>query len=114
MRRHMDWTGNIIEVSDEKPIDTIETSEGTEVALRDAICDQFEQHLANINQDEEDMDLVEGPCQYESSDLIMCPNFFAAPDDPDTPDVIECQVCGRMDWKKKPSIGRNMGEEKLV
>lgn len=113
-RRYMDWSGNIIDRDEAPELEVVRTTEGTEIDLKNALHDPFEQHMANLTQDEEDMEDVEGPCQYEADDIITCPNYFPADEDPETPDVIECRICGRMDWKKKPSIGRSMGSERLV
>ena len=110
-RRYMDWTGNIIE-DESKEIHTIRTSEGTEYDLG-TVEDPLEQHMANINQDNEDPELTESGCSFETDNLFECPNFFPILDD-SVPDVVECAVCGRMDWRRKDSIGKKQGGEVLV
>ena len=102
-RRKMDWAGNIVDVED-APIETVRTTEGTEITDFQ-VTDPFEQHMANINQDDEDPELTETGCAYETDNLYECPRFAPLEDD-DVPDVIECRVCGRFDWKKKESIGK--------
>ena len=64
-----------------------------------------EQHLISIDLETEDMVLSESGCPHEIDNLYECPIFHDVSDD-DDPETIECAKCGRIDWKKKPSLGR--------
>ncbi len=99
IRRRMDWSGNIIEEVEKPTKGETDVSDVT-------VTDEFEQHMANIELDEGDAgDTNKTACHFDSDDIYTCPNFFPADGDGEEydKDIIECRVCGRYTWRRKPS-----------
>ena len=103
-RRYMDITGNIRtvqeKVQEEEKVQLEDCKDSKVIAEK-----RLEQDLANIHQDDEEIELKESTCPRDTANLLECSLFTPLEEtDPELKDVVECAICGRFDWKSKDSL----------
>jgi predicted nucleic acid-binding Zn-ribbon protein len=103
-KRYMDITGNIREVGE-----TSEMHKEKLGKLEKALENEerfIEQQLANLHQDDEEIELKQTECPRDSANLFECSLMVTKQLSDPTLDkhIVECAICGRFDWKKKDSL----------